>query len=147
MSRIHLAQTLDTHTDAFTYTQIGSVGPIYVVESDGRLFKDGTNIGKFELGNNQWHLHIDGKLYRSGPVNGLFQLPEFELKAITALVNGLPGIDPTRTPEHALKDIAAQLVPMGARAGSVYQELLSLGYLVPVEDCKAEVERLLAEAE
>lgn len=50
-----------------------------------------------------------------------------------------------RTPEQALKDVAAQLVPMGARAGSVYQELLSLGYLVPVEDCKAEVERLLAE--
>lgn len=50
-----------------------------------------------------------------------------------------------RTPEQALKDIAAKLVPMGARAGSVYQELLSLGYLVPVEDCKAEVERLLAE--
>ena len=50
-----------------------------------------------------------------------------------------------RTPEQALKDVAAQLVPMGARAGSVYQELLTLGYLVPVEDCKAEVERLLAE--
>lgn len=49
------------------------------------------------------------------------------------------------SPEQALKDIAAQLVPMGARAGSVYQELLSLGYLVPIEDCKAEVERLLAE--
>jgi hypothetical protein len=53
--------------------------------------------------------------------------------------------NPPKDPDQALKDVAAKLVPTGARAGSVYQELLTLGYLVSIEECKAEVERLLAE--
>lgn len=86
---IHLSQTLCCKDDSFTYKNSDGTGPVYVVESNGTLTKDGTRIGKFKLRDNQWHLYLNDELYMSGPVNGLFQLPEFELKALTELANGV----------------------------------------------------------
>lgn len=85
----HLNQVLDTLDDSFTYTVGGETEPTYRVDSDGYLhdIKKGEYIGKFKLGNAQWHLYIGDTLFMEGPENGLFKLPEFELKALTALVN------------------------------------------------------------
>lgn len=83
----HLHQKLDTKDDSFTYTVVGANGPTYRVDNSGYLTKDGNRIGKFNLAGSQWHLVIDNKIFMSGPENGLHMLPEFELKALTALVN------------------------------------------------------------
>ena len=82
-----LQQTLCTKTDSFSYTVVGEETPIYRVDSSGYLSERGKEIGKFDLGDKQWHLRIDGAIVDSGPENGLFYLPEFELRALTALVN------------------------------------------------------------
>lgn len=82
-----LQQTLCTKTDSFSYTVIGEDTPIYHVDSNGVLRERGEVIGKFRLGGNRWHLWIAGALVDSGPENGLFYLPEFELRALTALAN------------------------------------------------------------
>lgn len=87
-ARIHLSQTLCCKDDSFTYKNVDGTGPVYVVDSNGTLTKDDKVIGKFTLRGYQWHLCLDGAIYMSGPTNGLFHLPEFELKALTALVNG-----------------------------------------------------------
>jgi hypothetical protein len=83
----YLKQSLNTKDDSFSYTLMGETTPLYKVDSSGYLTEEGKQIGKFKLGDNQWHLHLDGELFMSGPPNGLFYLPEFELKALTALVN------------------------------------------------------------
>lgn len=82
-----LQQKLDTSNDSFSYTVVGEAGPIYFVDSQANLFKAGEQIGQFKLGDNQWHLYVNDALYMSGPENSLFGLPEFELKALTALLN------------------------------------------------------------
>ena len=82
-----LQQTLCTKTDSFSYTVIGEETPIYHVDSSGYLSERGKAIGKFCLGDTQWHLRIDGVIVDSGPENGLFYLPEFEVRALTALIN------------------------------------------------------------
>lgn len=82
-----LQQTLCTKTDSFSYTVLGEDTPIYHVDSQGYLSKRGEAIGKFCLGGNQWHLRIGEAIVDSGPENGLFYLPEFELRALTALIN------------------------------------------------------------
>lgn len=82
-----LQQTLCTKTDSFSYTVVGEEAPIYHVDSSGYLSERGKAIGKFCLGDNQWHLRIDGVIVESGPENGMFYLPEFELQSLTALVN------------------------------------------------------------
>lgn len=83
-----LEQNLDTSDDSFSYTVIGESEPLYRVDSSGYLTEKGIQIGKFNLGiNSQWHLRIGGDLFISGPEDGLFYLPEFELKALTALLN------------------------------------------------------------
>ena len=83
----HLNQEFDFVDDSISYTVSGENEPLYRVDSSGYLTKSGVQIGKFNLGDNQWHLVIDNKLFMSGPPNGLHKLPEFELKALTALVN------------------------------------------------------------
>lgn len=82
-----LIQELNTSDDSFSYTVSGEDSPRYVVDSNACLAERGSEIGRFKLGDNQWHLYIGDKLYMSGPENGLFKLPEFELKALTSLVN------------------------------------------------------------
>lgn len=82
-----LQQTLCTKTDSFSYTVVGEEAPIYHVDSSGYLSERGKAIGKFCLGDNQWHLRIDGVIVESGPENGMFYLPEFEMRALTALAN------------------------------------------------------------
>ena len=82
-----LIQHLDMVNDAFSYTIVGESEPLYWVDSSGYLTSKGVEIGKFKLKDNQWHLYLSDELYRSGPPNGLFKLPEFELKALTELVN------------------------------------------------------------
>lgn len=82
-----LQQTLCTKTDSFSYTVAGEETPIYHVDSSGYLSERGKSIGKFCLGDNQWHLRVDGVIVDSGPENGMFYLPEFELRALTALIN------------------------------------------------------------
>lgn len=82
-----LQQTLCTKTDSFSYTVAGEEKPIYHVDSSGCLSERGKSIGKFCLGDNQWHLRIDGVNVDSGTENGMFHLPEFELRALTALIN------------------------------------------------------------
>lgn len=84
---IRLEQELNLDDDSFTYTVRGEDEPRYRVNSDAALTEFGVQIGKFTLGDNQWHLYLGDTLYMSGPPNGLFTLPEFELKALTALVN------------------------------------------------------------
>lgn len=83
----HLHQAFNLKDDSISYRLHGESEPLYRVDSNGCLTKSGVNIGKFKLGDAQWHLYIDDKLFMSGPPNGLFKLPEFELKALTALVN------------------------------------------------------------
>lgn len=85
----HLYQQLNTQDDSFTYTVSGESEPTYLVDRDADLIdcKRGKVIGRYKLGNNQWHLYIDDVLFMSGPPNGLFKLPEFELKSLTALIN------------------------------------------------------------
>lgn len=82
-----LIQHLDMVNDAFSYTVAGESEPLYWVDSSGYLTSKGVEIGNFKLRNNQWHLYLNDGLYMSGPPNSLFLLPEFELKALTALVN------------------------------------------------------------
>lgn len=82
-----LKQELDTSDDSFSYTVIGEARPIYFVDRHANLFSCGEQIGYFKLGDNQWHLYVNDGLCMSGPENGLFKLPEFELKALTALLN------------------------------------------------------------
>ena len=82
-----LIQHLDMVNDAFSYTIVGESEPLYRVDSSGYLTSKGVEIGKFVLRDNQWHLRIDDVIVASGPQNGLFKLPEFELKALTELVN------------------------------------------------------------
>lgn len=82
-----LQQSLDLTDDSFSYTVIGESEPLYRVDSNAVLYKSGDAIGKFRLGEGQWHLYIGDTLFMDGPVNGLFKLPEFELKSLTALVN------------------------------------------------------------
>lgn len=83
-----LEQYLDTSDDSFSYTVIGDDEPLYHVDSSGYLTEKGAQIGKFHLGaNSQWHLRIGNEPFMSGPEGGLFYLPEFELKALTALLN------------------------------------------------------------
>lgn len=83
----HLNQSFDFVDDSVSYTVSGEDEPLYRVDSSGYLTERGKQIGKFSLGDNSWYLCIDGKLFMSGPPDGLFKLPEFELKALTALVN------------------------------------------------------------
>lgn len=83
----HLHQKFDFNDDSISYRVNGESDPLYRVDSSGYLTKLGAQIGKFNLIDNQWHLVIDNKIFMSGPVGGLFKLPEFELKALTALVN------------------------------------------------------------
>lgn len=82
-----LSQRLNTNDDSFSYTVLGEENPRYVVNSHAELIHSGNVIGRFRLSNDQWHLYLDGVLYMSGPENGLFKLPEFELEVLTALVN------------------------------------------------------------
>lgn len=82
-----LIQKLDMVQDSFSYTVYGEDEPLYIVDSSGYVTSKGIEIGKFKLRDNQWHLYLSNELYRSGPTNGLFKLPEFELKALTELVN------------------------------------------------------------
>lgn len=82
-----LIQHLDMVNDALSYTVAGESEPLYRVDRSGYLTSKGVEIGKFKLRDNQWHLYLSGELYRSGPTNGLFKLPEFELKVLTELVN------------------------------------------------------------
>ena len=83
----YLKQTLCTKKDSFSYTLLGETVPRYNVDNSGYLTEHGAVIGKFRLGDNQWHLYLGDNLFMSGPPNALFGLPEFELKALTALVN------------------------------------------------------------
>lgn len=85
----HLQQSLNTSDDSFTYTISGETEASYLVDSDGYLHDMKANkiIGKFKLGDSQWHLYIDDNLFMSGPPNELFNLPEFEQEALTKLVN------------------------------------------------------------
>lgn len=82
-----LRQTLCTKTDSFSYTVVGEDEPFYVVDSCGYLRERGDVIGKFCLADNQWKLRINGEIVDSGPEKGLFYLPEFELIALTSLIN------------------------------------------------------------
>ena len=83
-----LIQTLDTVQDSFSYTVYGEDEPLYVADSSGCLFEKGNEIGRFRLQGDQWYLVIEGQgVFMNGPPNGLFKLPEFELKALTELVN------------------------------------------------------------
>ena len=82
-----LQQTLCARTDSFSYTVIGEEDPTYHVDSSGYLSERGNEIGKFCLVENQWHLQIGGVVVDSGPENGLFYLPEFELRSLTTLIN------------------------------------------------------------
>lgn len=89
----YLNQTLNTKDDSFSYTLMGETTPLYKVDCSGYLTSGDKCLGKFKLGDNQWHLYLNNplamehELFMSGPPNGLFYLPEFELKALTALVN------------------------------------------------------------
>lgn len=85
----HLYQELNTNDDSFIYTVSGESRPSYIVDSSAFLIdcKNGKVIGKYKLTCNQWHLYLDDVLFMSGPPNGLFKLPEFELKSLTALIN------------------------------------------------------------
>lgn len=86
MKRLH--QELDTSNDSFSYTVVGEKEPLYVVDAHGNLTEKGKQIGEFRLlSPSQWQLLIDDVVVATGPENGLFKLPEFELKALTALVN------------------------------------------------------------
>lgn len=85
----HLRQDLCTKTDSFSYTVLGEEDPTYCVDSNGYLTEKGREIGKFVLGDNQWHLYLDDEIVDSGPKNRLFGLPEFELRALTDLINRL----------------------------------------------------------
>lgn len=82
-----LQQELCTKTDSFSYTVIGEEAPIYRVDSSGYLTEHGRVIGKFCLCGQRWDLLLNGQPYMQGPENSLFGLPEFELKALTALAN------------------------------------------------------------
>lgn len=84
-----LIQQLNTQDDSFTYTVLGESEPTYKVDSNGYLTKKGVTIGKYRLGNNQWHLHLypDDRLFMSSPHNSLFMLPEFEQRSLTELIN------------------------------------------------------------
>lgn len=84
---IHLEQTLNTADDSFIYTVKGEDTPRYIVNADGRLFAAGKCLGRFRLLEQAWLLELGHTLFMGGPSNGLFKLPEFELKALTALVN------------------------------------------------------------
>lgn len=88
---IRLNQVLNTTDDSFSYFVSGESEPTYLVDSDANLIhckrESGTVIGRYKLGSNQWHLYLDDVLFMSGPPNGLFMLPEFELKSLTALIN------------------------------------------------------------
>lgn len=84
----HLSQKLCTKTDSFSYSVIGEETPTYLVDSHGCLFEKGKEVGRFRLQSEQWYLVIDGQgVFMTGPPNGLHKLPEFELKALTKLVN------------------------------------------------------------
>lgn len=83
----YLKQTLCTKTDSFSYTLLGGSVPLYHVDSSGYLTEQGKQIGKFSLRDNQWHLYLGDTLFMSGRPNGLFNLPEFELKALNILIN------------------------------------------------------------
>jgi hypothetical protein len=83
----YLHQSFDLDDDSISYTVLGESEPLYRVDSSGYLTEKGNAIGKFKLGDNQWHLYLEATLFMSGPEKGLFGLPEFELKALTALVN------------------------------------------------------------
>ncbi|AXF53051.1 MAG: NADH oxidase H2O-forming [Caudoviricetes sp.] len=86
--RIRLNQQLNLQNDSFVYTAMGEDKPTYIVDSNGYVTKHGEQIGKFSLRDDKWHLYIGDVLKMSGPENGLFYLPEFELVALTALING-----------------------------------------------------------
>lgn len=83
----HLQQSFDFSDDSISYTILGESDPVYRVDSSGYLTKAGVQLGKFRLAGKRWDLYLDGKLFMRGPPDGLFKLPEFELKALTALVN------------------------------------------------------------
>ena len=83
----HLNQSFDFVDDSISYTVSGESEPLYRVDSSGYLTKSGVECGKFKLEDNSWHLYLGCELFMSGPPDGLFKLPEFELKALTALVN------------------------------------------------------------
>lgn len=83
-----LQQTLCTKTDSFSYTVVGESEPRYRVDSSGYLTDEKSRvIGKFCLYGQRWELLLNGQPNMQGPENSLFGLPEFELKALTALIN------------------------------------------------------------
>jgi hypothetical protein len=82
-----LEQKLCTKTDSFSYTVVGEDEPRYRVDSSGYLTENGRVIGKFCLYGQRWDLLLNGQPYMQGPENSLFGLPEFELKALTDLIN------------------------------------------------------------
>lgn len=82
-----LVQELNTKDDSFTYTVIGESEPTYKVTSGARLYQKGKHIGDYRLQHDRWHLYVQGDLIESSLPNTLFNLPEFELKSLTALIN------------------------------------------------------------
>lgn len=83
----YLRQSFNLDDDSISYTVFGEREPLYRVDRSGYLTKSGIQIGKFELTDNRWDLYVGETLYMQGPDNGLFKLPEFELKALSVLVN------------------------------------------------------------
>lgn len=83
-----LDQEFNFDNDSISYTVHGEETPSYVVDCHSCLFEKDKEIGRFRLQGEQWYLVIDGQgVFMNGPPNGLHKLPEFELKALTALVN------------------------------------------------------------
>lgn len=85
----YLIQEFNFKDDSISYWLRGNSEPTFRVDCSGYLTKDGKEIGEFKLSNEQWHLYIGDELYMSQGLihGGVFKLPEFELKALTSLIN------------------------------------------------------------
>lgn len=82
-----LIQEFNLSDDSISYTIAGKQKAFYRVDNNGYLTQNGVGIGKFRISGEQWQLHLDSIGVYMTSTQGLFKLPEFELKALTALVN------------------------------------------------------------
>lgn len=85
-----VSQVLDLNDDSISFVNSETNEMLYRVDSGGYLTNScEEQIGKFCLQDTQWVLKIDDEIFVEGPENSLFMLPEFEVVAITKLLNSM----------------------------------------------------------
>ena len=86
-----IQQMLDLSDDSTRFIDTKTGEELACVDSSGYTNIKGVGIGKFYLGNEKWSFKIEGDVFMTGDNYGMFELPEFELEVIPALLEKYHG--------------------------------------------------------